>query len=76
MKSLISTNTVVVGIAFLVLNSSVLAQSNKKIEQTGDVLQFAIPLAAYGMTYLFDDHQGRRSFAVHHRRKRRVWQTG
>ena len=63
MKHLISRSTVVVCVTLLVMNGSVFAQSNKEIERTGDVLQIAIPLAAYGMTYLFDDHQGRRSFA-------------
>ena len=63
MKHLISRSTVVVCVTLLVMNGSAFAQSNKEIERTGDVLQIAIPLAAYGMTYLFDDHQGRRSFA-------------
>lgn len=39
------------------------AQSNKEIERAGDILQFAIPLTAYGMTFVFDDHAGRRSFS-------------
>jgi len=39
------------------------AQSTKDIERAGDVLQIGIPLAAYGMTYLFDDPQGRGNLA-------------
>ena len=35
------------------------AQSTRTVERTGDVLQLAIPLTAYGMTYLFDNHQGK-----------------
>lgn len=33
------------------------------IERAGDILQLTIPLTAYGMTFMFDDHAGRRSFS-------------
>ncbi len=46
------------------IGHTVLAQSTKDIRSAGDVLQIGIPLAAYGMTYLFDDPQGRRSFTT------------
>lgn len=62
MKPLISRNIFVIGVALLVMSGSAFAQSCKEIERTGDVLQIVIPLATYGMTYLFDDSQGRRSF--------------
>ncbi len=39
------------------------AQSTKEIQRTDDMLQFAIPLTAVGMTYLFDDQHGRRNLA-------------
>ena len=39
------------------------AQSNKEIERAGDILELAMPLTAYGMTFVFDDYEGRRNFS-------------
>lgn len=42
------------------MNEASLAQAITNIERTGDVLQFVMPLAAYGMTVASDDSIGRR----------------
>jgi membrane-associated phospholipid phosphatase len=63
MKQKILCNSLGIVIALMLLTSPSFAQSTEGIERTGDVLQIAIPLTAYGMTYLFDDAEGRRSFS-------------
>jgi membrane-associated phospholipid phosphatase len=38
------------------------ARSSDSVERAGDVLQVVIPVAAFGMTFLFDDAEGRLPF--------------
>ncbi len=46
------------------MSGTALAQSTTTIERTGDVLQFVIPVTAYGMTMAFDDSTGRKELSV------------
>lgn len=61
MKNLTLLRSVVVCLILLSMPWSSFAESTKNIERTGDILQLAIPLTAYGMTYIFDDRGGQRS---------------
>lgn len=64
MKHTISQSSLV---GFLLLTAMInpsVAQSNEDIERAGDILQLTIPLTAYGMTFAFDDYEGRRSFRM------------
>lgn len=47
---------------FICLFIVVPAQANEDIEQAGDILQLVIPATAYGMTFGFDDQEGRTNF--------------
>lgn len=47
---------------FIYLSIVVPAQANEDIAQVGDILQLVIPATAYGMTFGFDDQEGRASF--------------
>lgn len=63
MKQTNSCTPLAIFVVLMLLTNPSFAQSTEGIERTGDVLQIAIPLTAYGMTYLSDDAQGRRSFS-------------
>lgn len=57
--------TYVMAIVVLLMNFFVMqayADNTKAIERAGDVLQIAIPAAAYGATFYLDDKEGRSQF--------------
>ena len=63
MKNAILISPLIAFFLLITTISSSFAQSNKTIERAGDILQLTIPLTAYGMTFMVDDHAGRRGFS-------------
>lgn len=45
--------------------SSYVVASDEDLENFGDIMQFALPLAAWGSTYIYDDKEGRIQFYKH-----------